>query len=220
MVEDWCPFTIVTGRLGELIYCSRGESVRFAYVTNLRITGKKSIYYVNQGHNRHRKWDSELQNTASEKKMFTVRTVYASLSATPPNPLIHLPFTSDGCRTHRFASTTACSFRTWLKSCTRFKRVIRFVDTLQRQNTIIHFVNPVPLWSLGFKEEDRNNVCYWSEYNLVDRMKLCSAKTDKMFFTLRGCKNTLLNQNQDVTKFKRDVRWSYVSITERHKCYT
>jgi hypothetical protein len=38
--------------------------------------------------------------------MFIVWTVYASLSAAPPYPLINLPFTSNGPQTHGFAPTT------------------------------------------------------------------------------------------------------------------
>jgi hypothetical protein len=38
--------------------------------------------------------------------MFVVWTVYASLPATPPTPLIPLPSTSNGSRAHRFAPTT------------------------------------------------------------------------------------------------------------------
>jgi hypothetical protein len=37
----------------------------------------------------------------------TVSTVYASLSATPPTPLIPMLFTSNGSRALRFAPTTA-----------------------------------------------------------------------------------------------------------------
>jgi hypothetical protein len=38
--------------------------------------------------------------------MFIVWTVYVSLSAAPPTPLIPMPFTSNGPQTHRFAPTT------------------------------------------------------------------------------------------------------------------
>jgi hypothetical protein len=37
--------------------------------------------------------------------MFIVWTENVSLSATSPNPLIPLPFNSNGCRMHRFAPT-------------------------------------------------------------------------------------------------------------------
>jgi hypothetical protein len=39
--------------------CIRGESVRFAYITSLRVEGNKRIYYVNQTHYRHGKRDGE-----------------------------------------------------------------------------------------------------------------------------------------------------------------
>jgi hypothetical protein len=39
---------------------------------------------------------------------------------------------------------------------------------------------------------------------LVDRIRLFSAKADKIFFLLHRHKNTLQNQNRNVIKFKRD----------------
>jgi hypothetical protein len=47
-------------------YGSRDQTVRFAYVTSLRVEGKR-IYYVNQRHYWQRKWDIELQSTAAGK---------------------------------------------------------------------------------------------------------------------------------------------------------
>jgi hypothetical protein len=88
------------------MYCSRGESVRFAYITSLLIEGKQThilckpkilpTQELRQRATKYCRWEI----------MFIVWTVYASLSVTTPNPLIPLPFTSNGSRAHRFASTT------------------------------------------------------------------------------------------------------------------
>jgi hypothetical protein len=48
-------------------YSSRDQTVRFTYVTSVRVEEKKRIYYVNQRHYRHRNWASELQSTAAGK---------------------------------------------------------------------------------------------------------------------------------------------------------
>jgi hypothetical protein len=71
--------------------CSRGESVRFAYVTCLRVEGKQ-IHIL-----RERKTlpTQELRQRATKycswKIMSKGWTVHASLSATPPASLIPLP---------------------------------------------------------------------------------------------------------------------------------
>jgi hypothetical protein len=55
--------------------------------------------------------------------MFLVWTVYASLSATPPTPLIPLPFTSNGRGTHRFVPTTVCQVYYFLRIICFFWRI-------------------------------------------------------------------------------------------------
>jgi hypothetical protein len=66
------------------VCCSRGESVRLAYVTSLWVEGKQThilckpktlpTQEIRQRDTKYYRWDI----------MFIVRTVYASLSATPP----------------------------------------------------------------------------------------------------------------------------------------
>jgi hypothetical protein len=87
------------------MYCSRGESVRFVYVTNLRVEGKQthilcetktlSTQEMRQWATRYCRWEI----------ISRIWVVYASLSASPPTSLISLPFTSNGSRSHRFAPT-------------------------------------------------------------------------------------------------------------------
>jgi hypothetical protein len=87
-------------------YSSRDQTVRFAYVTSLRMKGKRThvpckpktlpTYEVAQRAEKYCHWEI----------MFVVWTECASLSATPSNSLIHLPCTYNGYGTHRFALAT------------------------------------------------------------------------------------------------------------------
>jgi hypothetical protein len=95
-----------TAKIGDPIHMSvhskyspRVGIACFAYVTSLWVEENKRIYYVNQKYylrqllTKYCRWET----------MFIVWTVYASLFAISPAPMIHLPFTSNGRGTHRFA---------------------------------------------------------------------------------------------------------------------
>lgn len=56
-------------------------------------------------------------NNAAWKFVFLVWTVYASLSAPPPAPLVRLPCTSNGPQVHRFFPTTLCSLTAKMLIC-------------------------------------------------------------------------------------------------------
>jgi hypothetical protein len=60
-------------------YSSRNQTVRFAYVSSLRVKRNPRLYYVNQMHYRHRSWDSELQSAATGKCFYYSTTRYTLL---------------------------------------------------------------------------------------------------------------------------------------------
>jgi hypothetical protein len=88
------------------MYSTRDQTVRFAYVTNLRVEGKQThilckpktlpTYELRQRDTKYCRWEI----------MFIEWTLYTPLPATPPTPLIPFPFSSNGRGTHRFAPTT------------------------------------------------------------------------------------------------------------------
>lgn len=91
------------------IYCSRGESVGFDYVTSLRVAEKQ-----NHIPRKQRKLPtSEIIRRSTRyyrwKMTFIVFIVYDFLSATPPAPPIPIPFITNGCRAHIIAPTTISS---------------------------------------------------------------------------------------------------------------
>jgi hypothetical protein len=92
-------------------YCSRGESMRFAYVTSLRV----QIKQINVLCKPKTLPTQELRQRATKyfrwKIIFIVWAENASLSATPPTPVIAVPFTFNGTRAHRFVPTTVISSR-------------------------------------------------------------------------------------------------------------
>jgi hypothetical protein len=86
----------------EMKYCSRGESVRFAYVTSLRVEGKEMHILCKA----NILPTQEMRQRAPLGNNVFVWSVDDSLSAIPPTPLIPVPFTSNGSQAHRFAPTT------------------------------------------------------------------------------------------------------------------
>jgi hypothetical protein len=66
-------------------YSSRDETMRFAYVTSLRLYYASQKYYLRQRATKYCRWE-----------MFIVWAVYACLPATRPTPLINIPLTSNG----------------------------------------------------------------------------------------------------------------------------
>jgi hypothetical protein len=87
-------------------YCIRDQTVRLAYVTSLWVEGKQvhvlckpktlSAQEMRQWATKYCCWEI----------MFIVWTVYASLFAAPPTPLIPLPLTSNGSQAPSFIPTT------------------------------------------------------------------------------------------------------------------
>jgi hypothetical protein len=111
-----------------LLYSARDQTVRFAYVTSLRVEGKQThiicepqtlpLSELRQRATKYCRWEI----------MFVVWTVYAFLSATP---LIPLPFISNGCETHTFAPITVPLGDIALKSYTEYDALTSDGETLR-----------------------------------------------------------------------------------------
>jgi hypothetical protein len=81
--------------------------VRFAYVTSLWVEENQKHMLCEPKTLSTQEMRQRAAKYCSWEIMFLVRTVYTSLSAATPIPLITLPFTPNGPQTHRFAPTTA-----------------------------------------------------------------------------------------------------------------
>lgn len=53
------------------MYSDRGQTVRFAYGTSLRVEGKTNDVLLIQRHCRRRKWDSKLRSTAAGNSVYS-----------------------------------------------------------------------------------------------------------------------------------------------------
>jgi hypothetical protein len=73
-------------------YNSQDETVRFAYVTNLRIEGKQTHILCNPNTLPIQEPRQRATKYCSWEIMFIVWAIYASLPATPSAPLITVPF--------------------------------------------------------------------------------------------------------------------------------
>jgi hypothetical protein len=80
--------------------------MRFAYVISLRVEGKQTPILCKPKTLQTQKLRQRATKYCRWEIMFIVWTVYASLSAVSPSPLIPLPSTSNGRGTHSFAPTT------------------------------------------------------------------------------------------------------------------
>jgi hypothetical protein len=100
-------FNTLLGRFVDAVtYSSRGESVRFACVTSLRVEWKQTYILRKPKTLPTQETKQRATKYCRWKIMFIVWTVCDSLSTSPPEPLIPLPFSSNGSRAHRFAPTT------------------------------------------------------------------------------------------------------------------
>jgi hypothetical protein len=138
-------------------YSRRDQTVRFAYVTSLQVERKQTHILCKRKTSPTCKLRQRATKCCHCEIIVIVWTVYASLSATPPTPLLPLPFSSNRRGTQGFASTTEsakcmkyinCNRSTpshiWIANCR--KGTSSVIEEYQDgENSCCEFFGTVPL---------------------------------------------------------------------------